>query len=101
MMYKRRWFLRLEEFRLLIARSVATIAAMKSGLKGSGQMGLLLPVFVATIAAMKSGLQKTESLIVCADSFRCANVATIAAMKSGLKVPGQPYSTEKRTSHVE
>ena len=38
MMYKRRWFLRLEEFRLLIARSVATIAPMKRGLKGVDEM---------------------------------------------------------------
>ena len=33
MTYKRNWFLGLEEFRLLIDRSVAVNAAMKSGLK--------------------------------------------------------------------
>ena len=33
MTYKRKWFLGLEEFRLLIDRSVAVNAAMKSGLK--------------------------------------------------------------------
>ena len=81
MMYKRRWFLRLEEFRLLIARSVATIAAMKSGLKVNAPINdestESVGVPVATIAAMKSGL---KGLL----SYRLA-VATIAAMKSGLK----------------
>ena len=57
MMYKRRWFLRLEEFRLLIARSVATIAAMKSGLKDWNQRIKNDSPRVATIAAMKSGLK--------------------------------------------
>ena len=57
MMYQRWWFLRLEEFRLLIARSVATIAAMKSGLKAHSQKCLVGSA--ATIAAMKSGLKET------------------------------------------
>ena len=62
MMYKRRWFLRLEEFRLLIARSVATIAPMKSGLKAAKIFCYAYVVHpqlekVATIAAMKSGLK--------------------------------------------
>ena len=65
MMYKRRWFLRLEEFRLLIAGSVATIAAMKSGLKAHCVTIVYhIYVGVATIAAMKSGLKDPVAMMM-------------------------------------
>ena len=51
----------MEEFRLLIARSVATIAPMKSGLKGVGVKGESSASLVATIAPMKRGLKVMES----------------------------------------
>ena len=61
--------------------NVATIAAMKSGLKVKTVVPSAMDIEVATIAAMKSGLkdvrQHTTNI-----HFR---VATIAAMKSGLK----------------
>ena len=70
MMYKRRWFLRLEEFRLLIARSVATIAAMKSGLK---------------VFYVLHRFDRIDRDVFCIP-YSYGSVATIAAMKSGLKV---------------
>ena len=81
MTYKHKWFLGLEEFRLLIDRSVATYAAMKSGLKVKcATLSIMTPV-VATYAAMKSGLKELCAVM----RRRFHDVATYAAMKSGLK----------------
>ena len=65
---------------------VATIAAMKSGLKAEQSSYPLCPTdYVATIAAMKSGLKAILELYL-----QRIQVATIAAMKSGLKVLNKP-----------
>ena len=64
------------------ANTVATIAAMKSGLKATVISNVrLTAVPVATIAAMKSGLKA----VLWPRVAQHWPVATIAAMKSGLK----------------
>ena len=81
MAYKCRFLLRLDPFRLLIRRSVATIAPMKRGLKAYAIARWVCITLVATIAPMKRGLK--DPYLFCFLTGK--DVATIAPMKRGLK----------------
>ena len=93
MAYKRRWFLRLEEFRLPMARSVATVAPMKRGLKGYNVSISICTSSVATVAPMKRGLK----VIIFRLHIDCYIVATVAPMKRGLKADGKCHNATRHS----
>ena len=83
MTYKRKWFLRLEGFRLPMTRSVATYAAMKSGLKGHLLDG---DQVIASGSNLCRDEKRTESLVE----------VTVAPMHIGSNLCRDEKRTERK-----